>query len=76
MLAGLESNPNPMLTNVCMSCVDHTYVIHVAGVHEYVVAEKTFKTVGGSGGVSDVRSDLEATCADARAKDIWAEALM
>jgi sulfide dehydrogenase [flavocytochrome c] flavoprotein subunit len=76
MLAGLEPNPNPMLTNVCMSYVDHTHVIHVASVHEYIVAEKTFKTVGGSGGVSDVRSDLEATYADAWAKNIWADALM
>lgn len=75
MLAGIEPNPNPMLTNVCMSYVDHTHVIHVASVHEYIVAEKTFKTVGGSGGVSDVRSDLEATYADAWAKNIWADAL-
>ncbi len=76
MLSGFEVNPNPMLTNVCMSYVDHTHVIHVASVHEYITAEKTFKTVGGSGGVSDVRSDLEATYADAWAKNIWADALM
>jgi hypothetical protein len=76
MLAGLEPNPNPIRTDVCMSRVDHTHVIHVASVHEYVVAKKTFKTFGGSGGVSDVRSDLEATCADAWAKNIWADALM
>ena len=41
-----------MLTNTCYSFVDARNVIHVASVHEYVAAEKTFKTVAGSGGVS------------------------
>ena len=50
-------------------------VIHVASVHEYVAAEKTFKTVAGSGGVSAVRSELEATYAMAWAENIWADSL-
>ena len=58
-LQGLEINPHPMLTNVCMSYVDATHVIHVASVHEYQAPKKSFFTIGGSGGVSDVRSDLE-----------------
>ena len=74
-LQGIPINPNPMLTNVCMSFVDDKHVIHVASVHEYIVAEKTFKTVGGSGGVSDVRSDLEARYADGWARNIWADTL-
>ena len=75
-LQGLEINPHPMLTNVCMSHVDDSQVIHVASVHEYVPTQKTFRTIGGSGGVSDVRSDLEARYAEAWARNIWADTLM
>jgi NADH dehydrogenase FAD-containing subunit len=75
-LQGLEINPHPMLTNVCMSYVDDTHVIHVASVHEYESPKKSFFTIGGSGGVSDVRSDLEGRYADAWAKNIWADVLM
>lgn len=75
-LQGLEIDPHPMLTNVCMSFVDDTHVIHVASVHEYVPTQKTFRTIGGSGGVSDVRSDLEGRYAQAWARNIWADVLM
>lgn len=75
-LTGLEVNPHPMLTNVCMSFVDDEHVIHVASVHEYVPTQKTFRTIGGSGGVSDVRSDLEGRYAQAWARNIWADMLM
>ncbi|MEY4907798.1 MAG: hypothetical protein RL260_1516, partial [Pseudomonadota bacterium] len=34
-LQGMEVNPSPLLTNVCMSFVDDQNVIHVASVHEY-----------------------------------------
>ena len=74
-LTGLELNPRPMLTNTCYSFVSATEVIHVASVHEYVAAEKTFKTVAGSGGVSAARSELEGTYAMGWAKNIWADAL-
>lgn len=74
-LQGLELNPHPMLTNVCMSYVDDAHVIHVASVHEYVPTQKTFRTIGGSGGVSDVRSDLEGAYAKAWARNIWADTL-
>jgi sulfide dehydrogenase [flavocytochrome c] flavoprotein chain len=47
----------------------------VASVHEYVAAEKTFKTVAGSGGVSAARSKLEATYATRCARNIWADTL-
>jgi NADPH-dependent 2,4-dienoyl-CoA reductase/sulfur reductase-like enzyme len=75
-LQGLEINPHPMLTNVCMSYVDPTHVIHVASVHEYESPKKSFFTIGGSGGVSDVRSDLEGRYAEAWARNIWADVLM
>lgn len=75
-LQGLEIDPHPMLTNVCMSYVDATHVIHVASVHEYQAPKKSFFTIGGSGGVSDVRSDLEGRYAEAWAQNIWADTLM
>jgi sulfide dehydrogenase [flavocytochrome c] flavoprotein chain len=75
-LAGWEINPAPMLTNTCYSFVDAKNVIHVASVHEYVAAEKTFKTVAGSGGVSAAPNELEGGYAWNWARTIWADALV
>ncbi len=74
-LSGWEVNPAPMLTNTCYSFVDNKSVIHVASVHEYVAAEKTFKAVAGSGGVSTGPSELEASYAMSWASNIWADTL-
>jgi len=74
-LAGWEINPAPMLTNTCYSYTDAKNVIHVASVHEYVAAEKTFKTVAGSGGVSPGPTELEGGYAWNWARTIWADAL-
>ncbi|MBC7954284.1 MAG: NAD(P)/FAD-dependent oxidoreductase [Cytophagales bacterium] len=74
-LSGIEINPQPMLTNTCYSFVDDTNAIHVASVHEYVAADKTFKAVAGSGGVSAQRSEAEGTYAFGWAKNIWADTL-
>ena len=74
-LSGWDVNPAPMLTNTCYSFVDTKNVIHVASVHEYVAAEKTFKTVAGSGGVSTGPSELEGVYALNWASNIWADTL-
>jgi sulfide dehydrogenase [flavocytochrome c] flavoprotein subunit len=74
-LAGWEINPAPMLTNTCYSFTDAKNVIHVASVHEYVAAEKTFKTVAGSGGVSSAPNEQEGNYAWNWARTIWADAL-
>jgi len=74
-LAGWEIDPAPMLTNTCYSYVDDTEAIHVASVHEYVAAEKTFKPVAGAGGVSAQRNEAEAGYAAAWARNIWADML-
>ena len=74
-LNGWEVNPAPMLSNTCYSFVDASRVIHVASVHEYVAAEKTFKTVTGSGGLSLAPNELEGTYAWNWARTIWADAL-
>lgn len=74
-LAGWEVNPTPMLTNTCYSFIDDKSVVHVASVHEYVAAEKTFKTVAGSGGLSAAPNELEGRYAWNWARTIWADTL-
>ena len=72
---GWEINPAPMLTNTCYSFVDDRTVVHVASVHEYVAAERTFKVVAGSGGVSTGPTELEGTYANNWARTIWSDML-
>ena len=74
-LAGWPVNPAPMLTNTCYSYVDNRNVVHVASVHEYVAAEKTFKTVAGSGGLSPAPNEAEGVYAWNWAQNIWADSL-
>jgi NADPH-dependent 2,4-dienoyl-CoA reductase/sulfur reductase-like enzyme len=72
---GFAPNPKPMLTNTCYSFVAPELVVHVASVHEYVEADKTFKTVAGSGGLSAERNATEARYALGWARNIWSDAL-
>lgn len=74
-LSGWAVNPKPLLTNTCYSFVSAEQVIHVASVHGYDAAEKTFKPVPGSGGVSAQRSQLEGSYAIGWARNIWNDAL-
>ncbi len=74
-LLGLALIAKPVLNNTCYSFVDDKQVIHVASVHEYVAAEKTFKTVAGSGGVSPGPTELEGVYALNWAQNIWADTL-
>ena len=74
-LSGWQVNPAPLLTNTCYSFVTDKQVVHVASVHEYVAAEKTFKVVAGSGGLSAAPTDLEGVYAWNWAKNIWADSL-
>ena len=74
-LSDLPVNPQPMLTNTCYSFVNDRDVVHVASVHHYVTAEKTFKTVPGSGGLSPEPSSKEGLYAWGWAKNIWADSL-
>lgn len=74
-LSGWAVNPAPMLTNTCYSFVDNRNVVHVASVHGYVAAEKTFKTVAGSGGLSAGPTEVEGTYAMNWAHNIWADSL-
>jgi len=74
-LSGWDIDPAPMLTNTCYSFVDDQRAIHVASVHEYVAAERTFKTVVGSGGLSTAPNELEGRYGLNWAQTIWADAL-
>jgi NADH dehydrogenase FAD-containing subunit len=74
-LSDWEINPSPVLTNACYSFVNATDVIHVDSVHQYIAAEKTFRPVHGSGGVSSSPNALEGAYAWGWAHNIWADTL-
>ena len=74
-LSGWEINPAPVLTNTCYSFVNEKQTIHVASVHQYDAAEKTFKAVPGAGGLSPAPSTLEGVYAWGWAHNIWADSL-
>ncbi len=74
-LNGWELDPSPMLTNTCYSFVDAQRSVHVASVHAYVEADRTFKPVPGSGGLSSAPNELEAGYAWSWARSIWSDAL-
>ena len=72
-LSDYPVNPNPVVTNTCYSFVNDSDVVHVASVHQYDAAEKTFKTVPGSGGLSPAPTALEGIYAWGWAKNIWSD---
>ena len=74
-LSGWDVNPAPMLNNTCYSFVDDRNVVHVASVHAYDAAEKTFKAVAGSGGLSTAPNEVEGTYANNWARTMWADML-
>ena len=75
LLKGEPVNPTPVVMNTCYSFVSARDVIHVASVHQYDAAEKTFKPVAGSGGVSAAANPLEGRYALSWAENIWADTL-
>jgi NADPH-dependent 2,4-dienoyl-CoA reductase/sulfur reductase-like enzyme len=74
-LNGWAVDPQPMLSNVCLSLVDDTQAIHVASVHEYLADRQSFFPVAGSGGLSAERSVLEARYAEGWLRNIRADTL-
>jgi sulfide dehydrogenase [flavocytochrome c] flavoprotein chain len=75
LLKGEAVNPTPVLMNTCYSFVTARDVVHVASVHQFDAAEKTFKTVPGSGGVSAAANQVEGRYALSWAENIWADML-
>ena len=62
-LPGEPMNPSPVLNNACYSFINDREAVHVASVHRYDAAQKTFATVPGSGGLSAGKSVRKATTA-------------
>ncbi len=75
LLKGEPVNATPVVMNTCYSFVSARDVVHVASVHQYDTAEKTFKTVPGSGGVSQAASQVEGRYALSWAENIWSDML-
>jgi sulfite dehydrogenase len=75
LLAGHEPSRTPLVMNTCYSFVDPRNVVHVASVHRYDAAEKTFLSVPGAGGLSSEASELEGRYALGWAASIWGDAL-
>jgi NADPH-dependent 2,4-dienoyl-CoA reductase/sulfur reductase-like enzyme len=74
-LSGWEINPAPVVNNTCYSFVNDKQTIHVASVHQYSAAHKTFEPVHGAGGLSPEPSTLEGVYAWGWAHNIWADTL-
>jgi sulfite dehydrogenase len=75
LLKGEAVNAAPVVMNTCYSFVTATDVVHVASVHQYDAADKTFKAVPGSGGVSSAASAIEGRYALSWAQNIWSDML-
>jgi sulfite dehydrogenase len=75
LLRGEAVNASPMLTNTCYSFVTASEAVHVASVHQYDAADKTFKTVPGAGGLSVAASQIEGRYALGWAQNIWKDML-
>jgi sulfite dehydrogenase len=75
LLQGRAVNATPVVMNTCYSFVTARDVVHVASVHQYDAAEKTFKTVPGSGGVSAAANQVEGRYALSWADTIWNDML-
>jgi sulfide dehydrogenase [flavocytochrome c] flavoprotein chain len=75
LLRGEPVNSAPVVMNTCYSFVTATDAVHVASVHQYVAAEKTFKAVAGSGGVSVAANQVEGRYALGWANNIWNDML-
>ena len=71
LLKGEPVSATPVVMNTCYSFVTQRDVIHVASVHQYDAADRTFKAVPGSGGVSAAANQLEGRYALAWATNIW-----
>ncbi len=74
-LAGTPVNPTPVVNNTCYSFITDRDAVHVASVHQYDRAQKTFLPVPGAGGLSAAMSAQEGEYAFAWAKNIWSDAL-
>lgn len=74
-LAGWPLNPAPVVANTCYSYVDAQRAMHVAAVWQFDAAERSFRVVPGTLGVSDAPNAREGLYAWDWARTIWADTL-
>jgi sulfide dehydrogenase [flavocytochrome c] flavoprotein chain len=74
-LAGEAINPAPVVNNTCYSFITDRDAVHVASVHQYNSAQKTFLSVPDALGLSTAMSAQEGEYGFAWAKAIWLDAL-
>lgn len=74
-LAGWPPDPQPMLTNTCFSFVDDRRAMHIASVHRYVAAQRTFEAVHEAAGASAGPSAAQGAVGFDWARNIWADML-
>jgi len=74
-LAGRPVNPAPVLNNACYSFINDREAAHIASVHRYDAAQKTFLSVPGARGLSAAKSELEGDYGFAWARAIWKDML-
>jgi hypothetical protein len=75
IMNGRAPSPAPVVANTCYSFVSDKEVIHVASVHQFDAAKKTFIAVPASSGVSPQRSEIEGAYGWAWAQNIWNDML-
>jgi len=74
-LRGWPVDPAPMLANTCYSFVDATRAMHVASVHRYDPAQRTYLPVQGAGGLSAAPNEHEGVYGWNWARSIWDDML-
>jgi sulfite dehydrogenase len=68
--------PMPVtLSNTCYSFTTEKDVVHVASVHQFDAAKKTYTPVAGAGGLSAKANELEGVYAYNWAQNIWSDML-
>ena len=73
--AGRAPEPLPVLTSTCYSFVDDRRAGHVASVHRYDAAQRTYLPVPDAGGVAPEATVEEGRYAMAWARAIWRDML-
>jgi sulfide dehydrogenase [flavocytochrome c] flavoprotein chain len=74
-LAGRPLELPPTLNNVCYSFLTEREAVHIASVHRYDEAQRTYLPVEGAGGLSEWMSAEEGRDGLAWARAIWADML-
>ena len=68
-------NTSPVMNNACYSFITDRDAVHIASVHQYDAAQKTFLSVPAALGLSPAMSVQEGEYGFAWAKNIWADSL-